>query len=388
MKTYVSNTPWIRAAERIKWETLYYGIKEGTLHNMFSELGSPWFDFEQFQHRAISGETLRNFEPYCEHAYEMDPDVVSYWENYEKGLKKEIHEPYNLSRKWASYVPLSAVDNPDRRYPLLFVMHGGGNSIYLTETYGHMHMAARHEVIVVAPENETQDAMLALYHDVLDTLPVDPSRIYITGFSYGSAMSGELVTAHPELFAGVCLGGQYLRNHYGITPTQKQIEKINHLTVPLINIAGTTEFGRVFPMSMPSPHTRMPPNVDKTVEANHEGLNQWLRATGCCREVTLQEILDTRSSSNEVERELGAPFDESYTLKMFDNKYYFGKYLNADGECRMQLVGIDNVPHWPVAQFSEIMWEFFSQYSRNPETKLIEHRSEAEKQGPGKGRKM
>ena len=59
-----------------------------------------------------------------------------FWAHYEKGLRKEVHGE-GLD-KWASFIPLAAEKEPDRKFPLIFCLHGAHNPIQLTESYGVM----------------------------------------------------------------------------------------------------------------------------------------------------------------------------------------------------------------------------------------------------------
>lgn len=76
---------------------------------------------------------------------EGSPEDLAYWAGYEKGLRKAV---YGTGReKWASYIPLAAERQPQRKFPLIFCLHGAHNPIKLTESYGVMQVAAREECL-------------------------------------------------------------------------------------------------------------------------------------------------------------------------------------------------------------------------------------------------
>lgn len=75
--------------------------------------------------------------------------------------------------------------NPERRFSLIFCLHGAHNPIQLTESYGIMQMAAREECIVIALENENLENILSLLDCAKVHFPVDESRIYSIGYSFG-----------------------------------------------------------------------------------------------------------------------------------------------------------------------------------------------------------
>ena len=141
----------------------------------------------------------------------MDEDSEqskAYWRGYEKGLIKETHgDRADRLNRWASYVPVAYEAAPGRRFPLIFCLHGAHNPIQLAESYGVMQLAAREECIVIAPENENLDNILALLDYAKEHYPVDGSRVYSIGYSFGGFMTSRNVLARPELFAGAGMGG-------------------------------------------------------------------------------------------------------------------------------------------------------------------------------------
>ena len=74
----------------------------------------------------------------------------AYWR--ERGLIKEVHG--EGLEKWASYIPVASETEPERKFPLIFCLHGAHNPIQLTESYGIIQLAAREQCIAIAPENE------------------------------------------------------------------------------------------------------------------------------------------------------------------------------------------------------------------------------------------
>lgn len=106
---------------------------------------------------------------------EDSPASKDYWAHYEKGLTKEVHGE-GLS-KWSSFVPLAAQREPDRKFPLIFCLHGAHNPIQLTESYGVMQLAAREECVVIAPENENWENIEELLRYAQAHFPVDMSRV-------------------------------------------------------------------------------------------------------------------------------------------------------------------------------------------------------------------
>jgi predicted esterase len=101
------------------------------------------------------------------------------------------------------------------RWPTIFYLHGrslSGDDPHLLTKYGIPKIVSRDPsfpFIVVAPqchegERWTDVATLdALLGDVMRRVPVDPDRVYLTGFSMGAGGAWRFGGAHPERFAAI-----------------------------------------------------------------------------------------------------------------------------------------------------------------------------------------
>ncbi|MCP5558075.1 MAG: dienelactone hydrolase family protein [Verrucomicrobiaceae bacterium] len=111
----------------------------------------------------------------------------------------------------------------DKEYPLCIYLHGASNTgsnlekrepganAFASETvYG------KNPSIVIAPEapagtkafKDIERRITHLIHNLVDHLPVDRARIYITGYSMGSMGTWAMISAQPDLFAAaVPVGG-------------------------------------------------------------------------------------------------------------------------------------------------------------------------------------
>ena len=134
-----------------------------------------------------------------------------------------------------------------RRYPLVIFLHGSGergNDNDAQLKWGVMNFATdqamvMHPALVVAPqcpdgqdwanisENEKtreitlknsptrpMELVIELIHNLVNTMPVDSNRIYITGLSMGGYGTWEAIERYPNLFAAavpVCGGGDATR---------------------------------------------------------------------------------------------------------------------------------------------------------------------------------
>lgn len=113
------------------------------------------------------------------------------------------------------------------RYPIVIWLHGAGQSGSdnesqmggATKAFVTEENQAERPCFILAPQcpnreigfkNEVASQVMALIADLTDKLPIDETRIYLTGSSMGGSGSWNLATQFPGLFAAVvplCGGG-------------------------------------------------------------------------------------------------------------------------------------------------------------------------------------
>ncbi len=297
----------------------------------------------------------------------------AFWASCEKGLRKEVHGE-GLG-KWASYVPLAAEREPERKFPLIFCLHGAHNPIQLTESYGVMQVAAREECIVIAPENENWANIESLLDDAKKNFPVDERRVYSIGYSFGGFMSSRNVLAHPELFAGVGMGGMLFAGkvpahdldgqwYEAYELTEEMLQKAESLGVPAALFMGENEMLRLLPLwKEPEADIRggvIPlSSVEKQVAFNR------FRRAGQCGPTT---FLQPGDGGEETEVHIGARFERSEVRTYNGRKYFIGDSVKPDGECLFRAIACEKMVHWPTAMFAELVWEHISKFARDTET--------------------
>jgi predicted peptidase len=134
------------------------------------------------------------------------------------------------------YVPKAAAAEPAKRWPMVLFLHGAGErgtNVNLVAFHGPPKQAAagrEFPFILVSPQcpsNQTWDneALIALIDTIQAQVPVDPTRIYVTGLSMGGYGTWSLALRYPEKFAAVapvCGGGDRIR---ALLPSQQQALK-------------------------------------------------------------------------------------------------------------------------------------------------------------------
>lgn len=363
------------------------GGKEGLL-GLLSMMGAKNFDAEAYgRSESIEG-ILKNQECMLKNPDEGSDETKRYWE--ERGLKKELHEAEDIGRKWASYLPMSYVNGTsEKKYPLLFVMHGSGNPIYLAESYGYTHIAAREELIVIIPENETAEMMEELFAYAKEHYPVDFSRVYMVGYSLGGFMTARHGIRWPERFAAVGIGGMLFANgptgeHRqndvlwpAETITPQMVEHAAAVKLPVCNCMGEHEILGILPVTEDEPPFT-PPGGDASEEQADRidlsgtnkiaSINNWRQIAGCER-IDEERVRDlARVSADIVTEKLGFPMERTHVELREGRSHYIGDCVNEAGENLARFVCVGKSAHWPSQALVDLTWEFISRFSRDEKT--------------------
>ena len=125
-----------------------------------------------------------------------------------------------IAHTWFEFIPECVKENPDKKVPLLIFNHGGADTPGNVCNTIKMHEVAEKEgFILVYPwstarwgwnhvmASDQYDDVAYLYALILymkKTYAIDDTRVYIGGFSNGSAMSQVFAMTNPEIIAAVC----------------------------------------------------------------------------------------------------------------------------------------------------------------------------------------
>lgn len=332
------------------------------------------------------------------------PEVVAYWAKH--GMVKEFHgettpfswseyaaktgytwepnpdAPQNNFRRWNSFVPVSAFqpENKERKYPVVFMLHGGFNPISIVDGWGVPQEAAKREWIVIAPSIEMDDVLEDILNEAKELYPIDESRIYVAGFSYGGFMSNYLGNKRADLFAAVCPCGAPISNGYcekAIGPEPQapfdgvaSASKIDTY-MPVLNIYGNLD-GFRFPLYNAksfNPSGKLKDNELKSITNELvEGINHWLR-TNKAKEISLEDVMALKDATDATieEKAMGIPLEEGcgHTITADGVTNYIADFPSADGIVRTKIMCEMNMPHWPTPELSRQMFDFFSHFSRD-----------------------
>lgn len=128
----------------------------------------------------------------------------------------ELNLADNRKATWYEYLP-PQLRNSQKLIPVVFYFHGiGCVPLYGAEQSGWHDIADQEEFLVIYPKpliekrwNVWDDPrlpsdvafILTLLEELKQRYPIDPTRIYLSGFSMGSMMVNALAAAYPDIFA-------------------------------------------------------------------------------------------------------------------------------------------------------------------------------------------
>lgn len=310
-------------------------------------------------------------------------DVPMSWTEYEMKTgyhwnKPDFATPQNNFKRWNSFVPVSAFkpENKGRKYPVVIMLHGGMNPISIIDGWGIPQEAARREWIVIAPSLELDDILDEILAEAKKLYPIDESRIYAAGFSYGGFMSNFLGNKRPDVYAAVAPCGAPLSNGLvedAIGPEpQTPFDGVPRALamntyMPVINIAGNLD-GHRFPLYSAKKFRAEGSAVQELLD----GFNSWAKVNHA-GQITLDEVmaLKTATDVSVEEKNLGIPLapDCRRTVVADGVTNYIGDLKSEDGVVRIRIMCEMNMPHWPTPEMARQIFEFFSHFSRDPETR-------------------
>lgn len=136
--------------------------------------------------------------------------------------KWESDRYYNF--KYTQYLPKEFDET--KEYPLVFFLHGAGergDDLEVAARLGYMKYVREegkeYPFICIAPQCPFNkywgcytESLLAFLDYILETLPIDKNRVYLTGLSMGGTGTWMLAMAAPEKFAAIapiCGSGIY-----------------------------------------------------------------------------------------------------------------------------------------------------------------------------------
>ena len=274
---------------------------------------------------------------------------------------------------WYEYIPENLLNVQAHSVPLVVMLHGNTNDPRTqAETSGFVELAAERHFM--AAELEWQgsgkyasmgsDGIEAVVRTILEKYPfVDPGRVFVTGLSAGGMNTTNLCIFKTPLFtAGASMAGGLIYdarfNMGSEAQVEEQIKRYNgKLEIGYMICSGTND-GRF---------------TDKTTAADGTVSKGWLaNAVETLAKLNGMEIGETCNPS--LDPMFGMKVSDRRSVSTMDDLTMHEGTLYKGEKPLIKMIALEPYGHWNYKGAAREMWEFFSHFYRDPETKALVYR--------------
>ena len=318
------------------------------------------YRFNNYKHTQYEGAKFGQYG-----AYELEPYLI----HEDLGVTREVvitEQRNGLPWLWYEYWPDGLKESAaEKSVPVMVLLHGNTNDPRTqAETSGFIQVAAKERFFVVEMEWQGSrnygamgnDGVEQVLYQLFNKYPqLDPSRVYAEGLSAGSMTATNLGVRKSYLFTAVGgHSGGVMGNNASMWADATQ--KRGAVDVPYCSVLGTADM--VVPFITPS---------------RWKG-NGYLNAWNIYQQMNGMPVID----------ELDFEVDPIFGFELQDRKQIVtnkggGLVVEMGTQYKgnvpmIQIIAVMDYGHWNFQPTAQMMWDFFKQYSRDPETKkLIYH---------------
>jgi pimeloyl-ACP methyl ester carboxylesterase len=339
------------------------------------------------------------------------------------GLEFEYNFSEDYYRRWKLFYPVKL--EKGTKYPILFWLHGGGNSIEAEENMtGYLQLAGKEKFFLVLLQNTNEDNVISVYENVASRYPIDSECVYMAGFSQGSQQVIQCMTHHPDLVTAIAVTGTDIWrpwDNFDNEYTPNQLERLKELVVPMslqvnqcepfayspLNFWHPNNFNKVPQEERGVPDTfshpgkiqdndptritevgkgRYEPNnsgksrmASKYVPREEEDVSIW--ALGCVNkrlELLQCPLLDVSKCADylcdiqdEMHHATGIYGDREEIRIIDEVKHYIIEIDNNNKIPAFRYVLTENMCHWPAPSAGNLGWNFMKYFRRDVKSKRI-----------------
>lgn len=345
--------------------------RKASLKELFKEawdnLLSKNYRFNNYQHTWYTGCTFGQHGP-----YELEPYIMP----EEWGVTRRVIQKNLLGTGtclWYEYHPEATLKAKKGTVPLLLLLHGNNNDPRTqAETSGFIELCAEKNFVVAELEWQGNgyaymgmDGIEQVVYDLLATYPqLDASRVYAEGLSAGSATATGLGIRKSHVFAAVggfsagVLPGGYRFGYSKEALLNEALQKRGAVEMPYFSITGTDD--DVVPFL----------NKDNWRE------NSFF----CAWQVyqTMNGLPVVQQPDFNADATFGIALENRETIETNKGIFMETGVLTKEGVPLIRLVAVNDYGHWNFKPAARMMWDYFMQFSRDPETKkLVYHEPSA-----------
>jgi pimeloyl-ACP methyl ester carboxylesterase len=291
--------------------------------------------------------------------------VIRHTEERFSDLKTEDGE---YLQTWFEYLPDEVLNGTAAAgtVPLILTMHGGGDDprVFVDEI-GLLSLAGDERFAMVAPEHQYLgsirkgdksiegilcDALPRIVKYMLETYPsLDPSRVYVTGYSMGGGATLRAINGDPALFAAAVPMAAS-----GYTGTPEQAAQFEKADLPVMFTTSSFDLGGAFDQ------------VNGTIATGYQTqLNLFLGYNGM-KAVDAFDFAAYPIAGFKADRIATVTLNNEYQ----NTRWYLN---NKDGIPMVALSFTRGLVHALYPEYAKVMWDFAKHYSRNQETGAIEY---------------
>lgn len=264
---------------------------------------------------------------------------------------------------WFEFLPEEVLNGTAEEHsiPLLLCNHGGGDDpVQAVDELGWLKLAGEERIAIIAqrhtsevpgssifdgsPFDTMSDVLPEMVRYMLETYPaLDPSRVYVSGYSMGGSCTNRAVYGDASVFAAaVNMSG----TPYTFTPGQD--EQFEEIDIPMMLTTCTYDT-----------YTHFDAENGIIAEDFQMNINNYLSYNEM---ETVEFDFETYPMSGfkaDVYRE--TTVNDEYPL-------YSWFFLNDEGAPMVGLSIIEFIPHGLYQEYAKIAWDYMKDFSRDPET--------------------
>jgi pimeloyl-ACP methyl ester carboxylesterase len=270
---------------------------------------------------------------------------------------------------WFEYLPAEVLNGtaPKGSVPLVLANHGGGDDprVFVDEI-GLLALAGSERFAIVAPEEQylwaatKNDPTLEICCEMMPRLvrymlgaypALDPSRVYVTGYSMGGGATLKTINGDPRLFAGsvVMAASSYVG-------TAAQVAAFDKVDLPVMFLTSTYDNPAVG--AFDTPNGRIAAGFQKQI-------NLFLGYNGM-RKVDAFDFASYPVVGFDADRIVAEKLNGEY-----DNYRWF--LDNADGVPMIGVSYTEGLVHALYPEYGRICWDFLKRYSRDQKTGAVKY---------------
>jgi len=293
-------------------------------------------------------------------------DGIYLFEHVEDRFADIITDTNEYLETWYEFLPEEVLNNtaPEHSIPLYLANHGGGDDpVQFVDEIGLLDLMGEERIAAVAPYYQSMyagrfgggsdatvmcRALCALVHYMLDTYPaLDPSRVYVTGYSLGGGATFHAIMEEPGLFAAAIP-----MSAAGYAGTEEQQKNYDTVELPILLTTSSYDLGGAFNQA-----------EVRIADAYVNTLNTFLGYDN-------MDAIEFDFAANPISGFVG----DKYTMKVLNDEYINHTWF----QCRdgVPMVGVsytENLIHALYPEFAKLGWDWAKHFSRNQETGAVEY---------------